>query len=94
MTASSYSIAYSSFILFGILVSYIPQHYKIVSLKSSEGISLHFVILGGLTVFPNIAAVIILNLPDLLISEDPFELANSCLNILQIIYSFLSIFKP
>jgi hypothetical protein len=33
-------------ILVGILVSYLPQHHRIISRRSSEGISPYFVLLG------------------------------------------------
>ncbi|KAL8905731.1 MAG: hypothetical protein Q9207_002445 [Kuettlingeria erythrocarpa] len=45
------------FILVGILVSYLPQHYRIVARRSSEGISPYFVLLGttsGTFAFANI----------------------------------------
>lgn len=32
--------------MFGILLSYVPQHYRIISFKSSFGISPYFVLLG------------------------------------------------
>lgn len=44
-------------ILVGILVSYLPQHYRIISLRSSFGISPYFVLLGttsGTFAFANI----------------------------------------
>lgn len=47
----------SSFIIFGILVSYLPQHVRIISRRSSEGISPYFVLLGttsGTCAFANI----------------------------------------
>lgn len=47
----------SIFILLGILVSYLPQHYRIISRRSSEGISPYFVLLGttsGTCAFANI----------------------------------------
>lgn len=47
----------ASFILVGILVSYLPQHYRIVARRSSEGISPYFVLLGttsGTFAFANI----------------------------------------
>lgn len=47
----------SLFITFGILVSYLPQHYKIIHRGSSEGISPYFVLLGvtsGTCAFANI----------------------------------------
>lgn len=36
----------SIFIVFGILLSYIPQHIRIISRRSSEGLSPYFVLLG------------------------------------------------
>ena len=45
------------FILFGILVSYLPQHYRIIARRSSEGISPYFILLGatsGTCAFANI----------------------------------------
>ncbi|MCJ1464774.1 hypothetical protein MMC07_003387 [Pseudocyphellaria aurata] len=47
----------SLFILVGILVSYLPQHYRIISRRTSEGISPYFVLLGttsGTCAFANI----------------------------------------
>ncbi|KAL1848230.1 hypothetical protein Plec18167_006227 [Paecilomyces lecythidis] len=47
----------SLLILIGILVSYLPQHYRIISLRSSFGISPYFVLLGttsGTFAFANI----------------------------------------
>ena len=44
-------------ILLGILVSYLPQHYRIISRRSSTGISPYFVLLGttsGTCAFANI----------------------------------------
>ncbi|MCJ1252218.1 hypothetical protein MMC24_000022 [Lignoscripta atroalba] len=45
------------FILLGILISYLPQHHRIISRRSSEGISPYFVLLGttsGTCAFANI----------------------------------------
>ena len=50
-----------SLILLGILVSYLPQHHRIISRRSSTGISPYFVLLGttsGTCAFANI-----LNIP-------------------------------
>ena len=47
----------SRFILLGILISYLPQHYRIISRRTSEGISPYFVLLGttsGTCAFANI----------------------------------------
>ena len=46
-----------SLILLGILVSYLPQHHRIISRRSSTGISPYFVLLGttsGTCAFANI----------------------------------------
>ncbi|KAL3419782.1 ATP synthase F0 [Phlyctema vagabunda] len=40
------NLALSIFILLGILVSYLPQHYRIIARGTSEGISPYFVLLG------------------------------------------------
>ena len=47
-------------ILLGILISYLPQHHRIISRRSSEGISPYFVLLGttsGTCAFANILTV-------------------------------------
>ena len=47
----------SRLILLGILISYLPQHHRIISRRSSEGISPYFVLLGttsGTCAFANI----------------------------------------
>ncbi|KAL8769495.1 MAG: hypothetical protein Q9209_004556 [Squamulea sp. 1 TL-2023] len=54
---NAWNFALSLFILFGILISYLPQHYRIVARRSSEGISPYFVLLGttsGTFAFANI----------------------------------------
>ncbi|KAL8961798.1 MAG: hypothetical protein Q9193_001699 [Seirophora villosa] len=54
---NGWNFGLSLFILLGILVSYIPQHYRIISRRSSEGISPYFVLLGttsGTFAFANI----------------------------------------
>ncbi|TVY23680.1 Uncharacterized protein LHYA1_G006555 [Lachnellula hyalina] len=40
------NLALSIFILLGILVSYLPQHYRIIARGTSEGISPYFILLG------------------------------------------------
>lgn len=49
------------FIVVGILVSYLPQHLRIISRRSSEGLSPYFVLLG--TTSGTFALVNILTLP-------------------------------
>ncbi|CAG8984076.1 hypothetical protein HYALB_00003018 [Hymenoscyphus albidus] len=51
------NLTLSIFILFGILVSYLPQHYRIIARGTSEGISPYFILLGttsGTCAFANI----------------------------------------
>ncbi|PHH73787.1 hypothetical protein CDD82_5264 [Ophiocordyceps australis] len=45
-TPSYLELAISLLILVGLLVSYLPQHYRIISRGTSEGISPYFVLLG------------------------------------------------
>jgi PQ loop repeat protein len=50
-------INHYSLIFIGILISYLPQHIRIISLRSSFGISPYFVLLGttsGTSAFANI----------------------------------------
>ncbi|KAL8968719.1 MAG: hypothetical protein Q9197_004730 [Variospora fuerteventurae] len=54
---NGWNFGLSIFILLGILVSYLPQHYRIIARRSSEGISPYFVLLGttsGTFAFANI----------------------------------------
>ena len=51
------NFSFSLVLLLGILGSYLPQHYRIISRKSSEGISSFFLLLGvtsGTAAFLNI----------------------------------------
>ncbi|EUC38193.1 hypothetical protein COCCADRAFT_32656 [Bipolaris zeicola 26-R-13] len=50
----------SVFIVFGILVSYLPQHYKIISRRSSRGLSPMFVLLGTVSGTASIANILTL----------------------------------
>jgi len=57
MHVNTDTYALTSFILLGILVSYLPQHYRIISRRSSFGLSPYFVLLGttsGTCQFANI----------------------------------------
>lgn len=49
-----FTVSLAGFLVFGILVSYIPQHLKIIQRRSSEGLSPWWVLLGGLS---SIAAI-------------------------------------
>ncbi|PVH97306.1 PQ loop repeat protein-like protein [Periconia macrospinosa] len=54
------NFAVSVFILVGILVSYLPQHYKIISRRSSRGLSPMFVLLGTVSGTASIANILTL----------------------------------
>lgn len=49
-----------SFIVVGILVSYLPQHYKIIARRSSRGLSPLFVLLGTVSGTASIANILTL----------------------------------
>ena len=51
-----------SFLVFGILFSYLPQHIKLISRRTSEGLSPYFILLG--TTSSTCAIANILTLPD------------------------------
>lgn len=55
-----YTVFLAAFILVGILVSYLPQHIKIISRRSSEGLSPWWVLLGGLSGMAAIANILVL----------------------------------
>jgi uncharacterized protein with PQ loop repeat len=55
------SFALSVFLVFGILISYLPQHLRIIARRSSEGLSPYFVLLG--TTSSTFAIFNILTLP-------------------------------
>jgi hypothetical protein len=50
----------SSFLVVGILVSYLPQHYKIIARRSSRGLSPMFVLLGTVSGTASIANILTL----------------------------------
>ncbi|KAF2719360.1 hypothetical protein K431DRAFT_200167, partial [Polychaeton citri CBS 116435] len=52
--------ALASIILVGILISYLPQHWKIASRRSSEGLSPWWVLLGGLGSIAAIGCILVL----------------------------------
>ncbi|KAF2218631.1 hypothetical protein BDZ85DRAFT_286136 [Elsinoe ampelina] len=53
-------LALSIFLVVGILVSYIPQHYRIISLSSSAGLSPWWVLLGTLSSIAGITNIVVL----------------------------------
>jgi len=59
--APSYvNLALSIIILLGILVSYLPQHHRIISRQTSEGISPYFVLLGTTSSTSGFANILVL----------------------------------
>ncbi|KAI9770546.1 MAG: hypothetical protein M1840_003136 [Geoglossum simile] len=59
------NLALSILLLVGILISYLPQHYRIISRRSSEGISPYFVLLGTTSGTSSFANILILSRGDL-----------------------------
>ncbi|KAF2010046.1 PQ loop repeat protein-like protein [Aaosphaeria arxii CBS 175.79] len=55
-----FQFSVSVFIVVGILVSYLPQHYKIISRRSSRGLSPLFVLLGTISGTASIANILTL----------------------------------
>lgn len=50
-------------IILGIIVSYLPQHHRIVRLKSSHGLSPFYLLMGGLSSFSNVLNAALLQSP-------------------------------
>ena len=57
---NGYTVALAAVILVGILISYLPQHIKIIARRSSEGLSPWWVLLGGLSSVAAIANILVL----------------------------------
>jgi uncharacterized protein with PQ loop repeat len=55
-----FPVTLASFLVIGILVSYLPQHYKIFARRSSEGLSPYWVLLGGLSSIAAIGNILVL----------------------------------
>lgn len=55
------NLALSIFLLVGILVSYIPQHYRIIHRRTSEGISPYFILLGTTSCTSAFANILVLS---------------------------------
>ncbi|POS88231.1 hypothetical protein EPUL_000130 [Erysiphe pulchra] len=87
------NLALSIFILLGILVSYLSQHYRIISRRTSEGISPFFILLGATS--GTCALANVLTLPasraDILCCKivTLFECSAGLLGILQIFVQWL-----
>ncbi|KAI9781654.1 MAG: hypothetical protein M1839_005871 [Geoglossum umbratile] len=66
LTSPGYiNLTLSILLLVGILISYLPQHYRIISRRSSEGISPYFVLLGTTSGTAAFANMLILSKGDL-----------------------------
>lgn len=57
---NGYTVALAVFIVVGMIVSYLPQHIKIISRRSSDGLSPWWVLLGGLSSVAAIANILVL----------------------------------
>src|ERR1700761_2536315 len=55
-----YTVALAAIILVGILISYLPQHIKIIVRRSSDGLSPWWVLLGGLSSIAAIGNILVL----------------------------------
>ncbi|KFX96311.1 hypothetical protein O988_02181 [Pseudogymnoascus sp. VKM F-3808] len=61
LQAPSYlNLSLSILILVGILVSYLPQHYRIIARGTSEGISPYFILLGTTSGTSSFASILVL----------------------------------
>ncbi|KFY96660.1 hypothetical protein V498_02565 [Pseudogymnoascus sp. VKM F-4517 (FW-2822)] len=54
------NLSLSILILVGILVSYLPQHYRIIARGTSEGISPYFILLGAISSTSSFASILVL----------------------------------
>ncbi|QIW99040.1 hypothetical protein AMS68_004558 [Peltaster fructicola] len=55
-----WAVSLAAFLIVGILISYIPQHLKIISRRSSEGLSPWWVLLGSLSSIAAIGNILVL----------------------------------
>lgn len=91
------------FIVIGLLISYLPQHYRIIARGTSEGISPYFVLLG--TTSATAAFTNMLTLPKSIQDAgcckelESFECVAAVLGIVQIgvqwvCFAFMSVLLP
>jgi len=73
------------FIALGILVSYLPQHYKIISTKTSEGISAWFLLLGAISMSCSYFNVLILQFVQFGCCKNEYSAGKCFENVLAII---------
>ena len=60
LSPNPYTTALAAVILVGILISYLPQHLKIISNRSSAGLSPWWVLLGGLSSIAALGNILVL----------------------------------
>ncbi|KAJ3179462.1 hypothetical protein HDU85_004872 [Gaertneriomyces sp. JEL0708] len=59
-------LAFGSFITIGLLVSYLPQIAKIISIQSSEGLSVYFLFLGSIGMLGTVGNMALLQFPSVM----------------------------
>lgn len=62
-THNPLDVSIAVFLLLGMFVSYLPQHYKIISTKSSEGFSPWYLLLGAVATSSNLLNITMLQWP-------------------------------
>lgn len=62
-SGTNFSLMLSIVVTLGTVISYIPQHYRIISLKSSAGISPFYMLLGGISSFSTVVNSLIMHAP-------------------------------
>ena len=82
------SIFVGGFIITAILLTYLPQYYKIVKNKSTEGISYFFLLLGNLSNFTNFFGSLLLNYQ--IIDCCSYISISKCFNLLLPIYQMFT----
>ena len=60
---TSFTLFLSLAVTFGTVASYLPQHYRIIQLKSSAGLSPLYMLLGGISSFSTVVNSLILHAP-------------------------------
>ena len=54
------TLGFDIFIIFGVLISYVPQWVTIIYRKSSDGISVYFLFIGSLSAFWSVCNAVLL----------------------------------
>ena len=81
---SASSIVIGTFIIFAIVLTYLPQYLKIIKNKSTKGISYNYLLLGNISNFTNFFGSLLLNYQ--IIDCCSKTSAGHCINILLPIY--------